>query len=54
MTLKEARKIFKDTIAVNIPKNDTAALNEAFNVWTDALCKEGTITERQYMTWSRQ
>lgn len=53
MTLREARKMFRDEIAVNIPKNDTAALNEAFNNWTDSLAKNGEITERQYNTWTR-
>ena len=53
MTLREARKIFKEEIAANIPKNDIPMLNEAFNDWTDSLCKSGEITERQYDTWSR-
>lgn len=54
MTLREARKMFRNEIAVNIPKNDRAMLDEAFNNWTDALCKDGTITERQYNTWTRE
>ena len=53
MTLIEARKIFREEIAVNIPKHDTAMLNCAFNDWTDSLAKKGEITERQYMTWTR-
>lgn len=54
MTLREARKIFNETIAKNIPKNDRAALDEAFNVWTDLLAKDGQITDRQYNTWTRK
>lgn len=53
MTLREARKIFKEQFAPHIPAHDTVALNTAFNDWTDSLCKDGTITERQYRTWSR-
>lgn len=29
-------------------KNDIAALNEAFNNWTDGLCKDGEIHQEQY------
>lgn len=54
MTLREARKTFNDEIAKYIRKDDEAALNEAFNNWTDALCKDGDITERQYDTWTRK
>ena len=50
MTLREARKYFREFIAPTIPKNDIPALNEAFNVWTDSLAKDGTITEKQYDT----
>ena len=53
MTLREARKYFREFIAPTIPKNDIPALNEAFNVWTDSLAKDGTITEKQYDTWTR-
>ena len=53
MTLIQARKIFREEIAVNIPKNDTAMLDCAFNDWTDSLFRDGLITERQYNTWCR-
>ena len=29
-------------------EDDTVAFNEAFNDWTDSLCKEGTIHHWQY------
>lgn len=29
-------------------EDDEAAMNEAFNNWTDALCKEGEIHTEQY------
>lgn len=53
MTLKEARRIFRDEIAVNIPKHDRPMLDEAFNNWTDSLHKDGVITDKQYNTWTR-
>ena len=57
MTLREARKYFNEYLKPNVitlyGKNDTPALNEAFNDWVDSLCKSGEITERQYNTWSR-
>lgn len=57
MTLREARKHFRQHLAPNVitlyGKNDTAAMNQAFNDWTDQLCKEGIITERQYNNWTR-
>lgn len=53
MTLTQARKTFRDEIAVNIPKNDIPALNMAFNDWTDSLHRDGQITDKQYNTWCR-
>lgn len=29
-------------------EDDIIAINETFNNWTDALCKDGEITEEQY------
>ena len=31
--------------------DDIIALSEAWNNWTDALCKEGRLTESQYDNW---
>lgn len=53
MTLREARKFFKDEIAPKLPDQGRATLDTAFNDWTDSLHKNGEITERQYMTWTR-
>ncbi len=56
MTLREARKYFRENLAPNVitlyGKNDKAAMRTAFNDWTDALHKEGEITDRQYNSWS--
>jgi hypothetical protein len=32
-------------------KPDRPARAEAWNVWTDQLCKDGQITARQYREW---
>lgn len=53
MTLKEARKNFRDYVAPNIPKHDRPALDEAWGIYIDSLCKDGTITDKQYNTWTR-
>jgi len=34
-------------------ESDTVALNEAFNNWTDSLCKDGEISEEAYNQVSR-
>ena len=34
------------------PSRDKAALREAWNNFTDALCKNRYITAKQYDTWS--
>ncbi len=31
---------------------DYPARSEAWNDWTDALCKEGAITLKQYESWT--
>jgi hypothetical protein len=65
MTKKEAEKEFKSRFrrAINlkelnqadgnwpVPK-DKALRRETWNNFTDALCKEGRITERQYSSWT--
>lgn len=55
MTKVEAIRDFKNKIAPRViaryGRNDRPALREAWNDWTDALCKDGLITERQYDSW---
>lgn len=57
MTLREARKYFREHLQPNVitlyGKNDTPALDTAFNDWVDALNKAGEITDRQARTWTR-
>lgn len=56
MTKNEAVEQFKrevlPAVAAKYGRGDRPALAEAWNNWTDALCKEGRITERQYSTWT--
>lgn len=58
MTKREAVKRFKIEILPEVRKRyeadgivDKPARAEVWNDWTDALCKEGQITTRQYETW---
>lgn len=52
MTKKEVVKIFDRDIRRGIPSNDKPMLAEAWNNFTDALCKSGQITLKQYETWT--
>lgn len=56
MTRKEAIAEFKAEILPHVlakyGPNDKPARAEAWNDWTDTLCKEGRITLEQYETWS--
>ena len=55
MTKAEAVEQFKETVLPSIFKrhgtSDEPALSEAWNNWTDGLCKDGEITDRQYANW---
>lgn len=56
MTKKEALAEFRTEIAPAVRKqygpNDKPAICEAWNNYTDALCKEKRITLKQYETWT--
>lgn len=53
MTKKTALSIFLSEVP-NYPylQNDKIALREAWNVYTDNLCKNRRITEKQYNNWA--
>ena len=51
LTKKQAIIMFKE-IAMSIPSHDKPMLREAWNNYTDSLCKDGEISDRQYSTWS--
>lgn len=52
LTKQTALSIFKSELP-NYPRlvTDKPALREAWNNYTDALCKDSRITSRQYETW---
>lgn len=56
MTKQEAIQVFKQYILPSViltyGKNDKPAKAEAWNDYTDALCKNGQITVKQYNSWS--
>ena len=39
-------------ILPGIPQGDWPARSEAWNNYTDMLCKDGQITSKQYETWA--
>jgi hypothetical protein len=57
MNKKCAFKIFKQEILKQLTYNtltgnlDKPALRQAWNDFTDMLCKSGQITQNQYDTW---
>ena len=51
MNKKEAVKYFNKHIKSLIPKDDKPAIREAWGVYIDSLCKDGTITSKQYNNW---
>jgi hypothetical protein len=55
MTHKEAiqefTKYVKPAVIAVYGLRDVPALREAWNNYTDELCKSGQITSRQYETW---
>lgn len=56
MTKQQAVAQFKDEILPYVIERygptDKPARSEAWNDWTDSLCKNGEITMRQYETWA--
>lgn len=52
MTKASAVARFKAEVLGNIPPLDQPALDQAWNNYTDMLCKSGEITMKQYETWT--
>lgn len=48
--LKAFREMWKEQ--KHFSQNDVVAKRTAWNEYTDALCKGGQITVRQYETWT--
>lgn len=54
LTKREALAMFKKDILPGVIKefgDDKCARDQAWNDWTDGLCKEGKITLKQYEGW---
>jgi hypothetical protein len=50
ITKAQALRLFKEIDTS--PKGDTVWKREAWNNFTDYLCKDGQITPQQYDSWS--
>lgn len=51
MTKAQALDCFRKTILPSIPRHDKVMRREAWNNFTDSLCKAGEITLKQYESW---
>lgn len=51
MTKNEAQRTFERDIRPYLQHQDRVAVRTAWNDFTDALCKAGQISQRQYETW---
>jgi hypothetical protein len=49
MTKKQALQEFRSLYSG--PKSDKPAKSQAWNDYTDSLCKDGRITSKQYQKW---
>ena len=54
MTYRQAVKIFKTEVAKELFDNhvDYWTGQLAWSTWVDGLCKDGTITNKQYENWA--
>ncbi len=53
MTKNQAVSEFKENHLPYINKKDKPAKREAWNNYTDMLCKDGQITDNQYNRWTQ-
>lgn len=51
LTKAQAEKLFKDTHEGLLKGTDSCAKRGAWHDFTDMLCKDGEITQKQYETW---
>lgn len=49
--VNEFRTLFSNLL-VKGKNRDQYAIDQAWNDWTDSLCKEGNITAKQYDSWT--
>ena len=51
ITKKEAEKIFKEDFLTELNKKDKILIKTEWNNFTDSLCKDGQISEKQDNNW---
>ena len=51
MTKKDAEKIFNENFLTESNKKDKILIKTEQNNFTDSLCKDGQISEKQYNNW---
>ncbi len=52
LTKAQAKEQFVDSVLDGIPRHDIPMLEQAWNDYTDMLCKDGLITDKQYRKWT--
>jgi hypothetical protein len=53
MTKKEAEQEFKELYKLCDFKHDRPGIRMAWNNFTDSLCKDGRISNKQYQNWTQ-
>ena len=51
MTKKQAELFFKEETLLDLNKKDKILIKTEWNNFTDSLCKDGQISEKQYNNW---
>ena len=51
MTKKQAELFFKEETLLDLDKKDKILIKTEWNNFTDSLCKDGQISEKQYNNW---
>jgi hypothetical protein len=49
--VKQFKESYKEFIQEMKSKKDITALNTQWHMFTDGLCKDGLISQRQYENW---
>ena len=52
LTKVQVEKMFKEEVYPHLNKNDKPSIRYEWSVFTDGLCKDGNISEKQYDTWT--
>ena len=50
--VKVFRTLFSNLLATKGKNRDQPAIDQAWNDWTDSLCKDNSITAKQYESWT--